>query len=355
MVDHLRSLAGAADRVAAGDLTVEVAPALRARHASARAFAGAGGASCAAAVRQTSRSATGVAGASSSLVAAVGGRRRAGRRRDGRHRQRRWATSPPAARRQVRSVTADARGHDRARSPARAGRVTRRRRAPTAARGRRRPARPRVAPGPTTVARASEAMGSPCSDACAERSAPAMRRAGRQEPRASAAIVDTITGIAEQTNLLALNAAIEAARAGEQGRGFAVVARGGPQAGRGVPAAPPASIAEPRSTRSSTRPSRAVAVVESGARQTEDGAAARSSRPATSFARIGELGRATCSERVEQIAARDRADRRPRRPAMQDDDRRGRRRRRAVLGRGPAGLRLRRGGRATSARRLRAA
>jgi methyl-accepting chemotaxis protein len=84
------------------------------------------------------------------------------------------------------------------------------------------------------------------------------------------AIIDTITGIAEQTNLLALNAAIEAARAGEQGRGFAVVAE------------EVRKLAE-ESQRSAREISeligaiqdettKAVRVVEEGARKTADGA-----------------------------------------------------------------------------------
>jgi methyl-accepting chemotaxis protein len=112
-------------------------------------------------------------------------------------------------------------------------------------------------------------------------------------------IVLTITGIAEQTNLLALNAAIEAARAGEQGRGFAVVAE------------EVRKLAEDSQTAAheisgligaiQTETTRAVEVVEDGAKRTKDGATVvEQTREA--FLQIGTSVE-DMTGRIEQIAA----------------------------------------------------
>jgi methyl-accepting chemotaxis protein len=112
-------------------------------------------------------------------------------------------------------------------------------------------------------------------------------------------IVDTIGSIAEQTNLLALNAAIEAARAGEQGRGFAVVAeevRKLAEESQGAAGTIAALIADIQA-----ETSRAVGVVDDGARRTAEGATVVEEARAA-FARIGD-GVRDMDARVAGIAA----------------------------------------------------
>jgi len=112
-------------------------------------------------------------------------------------------------------------------------------------------------------------------------------------------IVQTITGIAEQTNLLALNAAIEAARAGDQGRGFAVVADEVRKlAEESQHAAHEISQLIGAIQDETTK---AVRVVEDGAKRTQDGAAVvEQTREA--FVSIGQAVE-DMTARIEQIAA----------------------------------------------------
>jgi methyl-accepting chemotaxis protein len=123
------------------------------------------------------------------------------------------------------------------------------------------------------------------------------------------AIVDTITSLAEQTNLLALNAAIEAARAGEQGKGFAVVAeevRKLAEESQDAAATIGALIGEIQ-----TETTRAVRLVEAGAERSDDGAATVA-QAAGAFAQlrdgIGDVDReaaaiAAAIARIERSAA----------------------------------------------------
>jgi len=150
--------------------------------------------------------------------------------------------------------------------------------------------------GAAAVTQATEAMQA-VKESSAEVSA-AMRSLGDKSTHIGG-IVATITGIAQQTNLLALNAAIEAARAGDQGRGFAVVAeevRKLAEESQQAAANIGKLIQEIQK-----ETSRAVEVVETGARRTEEGAATVEQARA-SFLRIGGSVE-DMNGRVDQIAA----------------------------------------------------
>jgi methyl-accepting chemotaxis protein len=150
--------------------------------------------------------------------------------------------------------------------------------------------------GATAVTQATEAMRA-VKESSAEVSE-AMRSLGDKSTHIGG-IVATITGIAQQTNLLALNAAIEAARAGDQGRGFAVVAeevRKLAEESQQAAANIGSLIQEIQK-----ETSRAVEVVETGARRTEEGAATVEQARA-SFLRIGSSVE-DMNGRVDQIAA----------------------------------------------------
>jgi methyl-accepting chemotaxis protein len=284
MVDYLKDLAAAAQRVADGDLTVQVTPRSEddlLGNAFSRLVTQLRGivsqvSSTAGAVSSASRqmaTVSGEAGRASAEIAGAVSEVAAGAERQVRAMQ--------SARRSAREVT-EALG-ETARSAQQAAEVAEQTR--QAARD-----------GVGAADEATEAMRS-----VRESSQSVTDVIGQLASKSEkiGAIVETITGIAEQTNLLALNAAIEAARAGEQGRGFAVVAEEvrklaeeSQQAAKEI-----AVLIDAIQTDTGT----AVKVVDDGAQRTHGGAAVvEQTREA--FARI-EVSVQEMTARIDRIAS----------------------------------------------------
>ncbi|MEA2323499.1 MAG: hypothetical protein QOD81_3349 [Solirubrobacteraceae bacterium] len=284
MVSYLESMAGAAKRVAGGDLTVDVTPvserdalgtAIAAMIVSLRELVG-NVAGAAASLTEASAHMAGTSEATGRAVQEIASA--VGEVAQGAERQVRAIDGARTVTEEMaRVTTASARHVEETSETAQRARET-------------------AAQGAETIAEATSAMQG-VRESSAEITA-AIRDLGAKSDRIGG-IVDTITGIAQQTNLLALNAAIEAARAGEQGRGFAVVAEEVRRLAEDSQRAA-GSIAELVGEIQSET-SRVVGVVEDGSRRTDSGAdTVQQARSA--FEQIGGSVQ-EMSSRVEDIAA----------------------------------------------------
>jgi methyl-accepting chemotaxis protein len=195
MIEYLRGLSQSAQRVAAGDLTVDAQP-TSPRDALGTAFA---------AMTVSLRETVGQVQTTASAVSAASQQMASSSEETGR------AVGEIAG-----AVTEVAQGAERQVKMVEATRASAEETSRVAGQ-----AREAAEQGAAAAERATGAMTS-VRDAAQEVTEAIESLAGKSDQIGG--IVSTITGIAEQTNLLALNAAIEAARAGDQGRGFAVVA-----------------------------------------------------------------------------------------------------------------------------------